>query len=534
MFKIRLFTISLNFLLISSISYADVLVQYQDLRSMTATQLSDSIIDRELMITLTFDSDTTAIPTQYQSMATDIIEKSKNPGLGIRALHSQGITGKGINVAIIDQNLISLNHPEFAGKIVSYKDWTTAPANSQGSMHGPAVASLLVGTAIGTAPDAKLYYASTPSWLQDAQYYADALNWIISENAKLPTGQQIRVVSVSAVPAGAGTPFTKNPAGNAAWITAVAAARVAGIEIIDCSSENGFTAIAKYDLDDPDNIDKVSSFYNPPMQGILYVPSDRTEAKEYTAGNYQWHYTGKGGSSWTAPYVSGLFAMGWQLHPELTGSQMKQFAFDTAYISSNGMKVINPVAFIDKVKAYGTTVTSINGVCGGSNGGTFSIAPTTNFCTAGTVGSVTGTGPWYWTCGGSSGGTTSNCSAYQGSVTPVNANNTTKGKFFMGGDDQLTVSNSGMTVYGGSGYDVVSIASSVYNVVLDQNIEQLNFTDRSTAFTFKQTGNLINIYDGIDNYVLIASIPMQSNGTKLSFNDGMLTAVLINGVMSVK
>jgi YD repeat-containing protein len=52
-----------------------------------------------------------------------------------------------------------------------------------------------------------------------------------------------------------------------------------------------------------------------------------------------------------------------------------------------------------------------NGACGTSNGGTFATAPTTSLCTSGTSSSVTGTGPWYWTCNGTDGGASVNCSA---------------------------------------------------------------------------------------------------------------------------
>ncbi len=63
--------------------------------------------------------------------------------------------------------------------------------------------------------------------------------------------------------------------------------------------------------------------------------------------------------------------------------------------------------------------TAVNGVCGASNGGTFTSAPTTNLCSAGTASAVTGTGPWNWTCAGSGGGTTASCSAQlQGSGAP--------------------------------------------------------------------------------------------------------------------
>jgi pimeloyl-ACP methyl ester carboxylesterase len=52
-----------------------------------------------------------------------------------------------------------------------------------------------------------------------------------------------------------------------------------------------------------------------------------------------------------------------------------------------------------------------NGVCGSSNGGSFTTAPTTNLCSQGTASSVSGSGPWAWSCAGANGGTTASCSA---------------------------------------------------------------------------------------------------------------------------
>ena len=60
---------------------------------------------------------------------------------------------------------------------------------------------------------------------------------------------------------------------------------------------------------------------------------------------------------------------------------------------------------------------SINGACGSSNGANLSSAPSTNLCNAGSSSSVTGTGPWNWTCAGTNGGTTPACAT--GGV-PVN------------------------------------------------------------------------------------------------------------------
>ena len=107
---------------------------------------------------------------------------------------------------------IGLDHSEFSGNIVQYHDVGTKQPTNKSSMHGPAVASLLVGKTIGTAPGARLYFVAAPPWTRDAQYQAAALNWIIDENETLPVGQKIRVVSVSAAPSGSGSPFTRNNA----------------------------------------------------------------------------------------------------------------------------------------------------------------------------------------------------------------------------------------------------------------------------------------------------------------------------------
>lgn len=53
----------------------------------------------------------------------------------------------------------------------------------------------------------------------------------------------------------------------------------------------------------------------------------------------------------------------------------------------------------------------VNGSCGSANGGSFASAPTAGLCSAGTATSVTGSGPWNWSCKGSGGGSTANCSA---------------------------------------------------------------------------------------------------------------------------
>jgi len=325
---------------------------YQDVRQLSYTELNVPL-DEALIKTLWFNQ-STHWPDAYRQVAQDILEKGKNPGLGIRQLHAQGITGKGIKVAIIDQNLL-LDHPEFKGKIAKYFDVGTNQPSDQGSMHGPAVTSLLVGEHIGTAPEANVYYVAEPSWNADAQYVADALDWIIDESEKLPAGDKIRVVSVSAAPSGPGSPFTKN---NAAWDAAYQRASEAGILVLDCTSDHGITAPCYYDLDDPDNIAKCTPGWpgveTEAMPDRIYIPTSfRTSAEEYYQGNFSYQYTGRGGLSWSVPYLSGVLALGWQVRPDLTSAQLLDLLFKSAYVTEDGLKIINPGAFIEMVKLAG-------------------------------------------------------------------------------------------------------------------------------------------------------------------------------------
>ncbi|MCL2517614.1 MAG: S8 family serine peptidase [Oscillospiraceae bacterium] len=276
-----------------------------------------------------------------------IMEAGKNPGLGVRALHEQGITGKGVNVAIIDQPLYA-NHPEYAGKIIEYKNFN---CESESSMHGPAVASLLVGETIGTAPGAKLYYAAAPSWTGDATHYADALDWIVETNKTLPDSEKIRVVSISAAP----TPTNPDWTNGKIYLESVKRAKEAGILVLDCSQEHRIIGACGYDFSNPEEVTKCrSGFLSSPgwinKTDILAPVNYRTSAEVYREGEFSYQYTGEGGLSWAMPYAAGVLAMGWQVKPELTADEIMQILRDTAYVDASGLKYINPLAFIEYIQ----------------------------------------------------------------------------------------------------------------------------------------------------------------------------------------
>ena len=306
--------------------------------------------DRDWIHTYTFNEGT--ILGGAENLQAQILAAGKNPGLGVRSLHAQGITGEGVNVAIIDQNLL-LNHPEFAGKITAYYDSGCEIPEGNGSMHAPAVVSLLVGETIGVAPGAKVYFGAAPSWKKDSAYFAECLNWIVAENEKLPDGEKIRVVSVSAAPSGQSSPFSSNLE---KWDEAVAAAKEAGILVLDCreNKPTGIIGPAYYDRQDPESPEKALGGFptsGMSLSGMICVPAAfRTVAEEYIEGQPSYQYDGIGGLSWAIPYAAGVLALGWQVNPELSGEQMVELLFATCATGANGAGIIDPVAFIAAVQ----------------------------------------------------------------------------------------------------------------------------------------------------------------------------------------
>ena len=318
-----------------------------------------------------FPEDRRKMPQLANYQPEYIMERGKNPGLGVRSLHEQGITGKGVSVAIIDEPLLT-EHPEYRGKIALYKDFTDGKESSKHGQ-GAAVASLLAGENTGTAPGVKIYYAAVPSWeMYDAGYYAEALDWIVEINGSLPDGEKIRAVCIS-----------PNPENPEPWINvnkylaSFKRATEAGILVIDCTNEHGLIIGAlRYDYKNPEDISlcrpmslyriKISDYHYKDAEDILNDGEDgnaniirapvnyRTAAEAYNSGGneyYSYQYNGMGRLSWALPYVTGVLSMGWQVNPELEPDEIIKILFDTAYTDDKNNKYIYPEAFIGYLKS---------------------------------------------------------------------------------------------------------------------------------------------------------------------------------------
>lgn len=318
--------------------------QSKDLRSKNFT----AVTNRELW-SISFDNYTrwpnpNRLPKGFDPEVA--LEKGKDPGLGVRNLHKQGITGKGINVAVIDFPLLS-SHREFEGRI-RYNEVDPANPNAKRlHFHGPATASLLAGSTVGVVPEATLHYYAVPDSGEETYFpnVAKAIDLIIERNATLPESDRIRVISVST--------GWKKPV----FIEATQRAEAHGIAVVHCGEWFSVLytiagAAPDGDRNDPANyeaslaIKRLSPGHKTTR---LHAPGDyRTTASNLGPDVYA--YWGEGGLSWVAPYLAGLVAMGMQVNPDLAPADLYRALDETAIQTNAGLKLVNPEAFIAAVR----------------------------------------------------------------------------------------------------------------------------------------------------------------------------------------
>ncbi|MFA5080866.1 MAG: PKD domain-containing protein [Candidatus Paceibacterota bacterium] len=97
------------------------------------------------------------------------------------------------------------------------------------------------------------------------------------------------------------------------------------------------------------------------------------------------------------------------LNPTFTASNYTYNSNNTNYTCTLTVTDNKSGSASDTVYIY---TGSNSGVCGSSNGQTLSSMPYYGLCNSGTASSVSGSGPWYWTCYGLNSGSNASCSTY--------------------------------------------------------------------------------------------------------------------------
>ncbi len=299
---------------------------------------------------------------------TEIIEISKDPGLNVRELHSIGITGKGVGIAIIDQKLL-VDHVEYKDQLKFYEEINMSQGVAH--MHGSTVASIAVGKTVGVAPEADLYYIAEThamfnngEWILDHTWLAMSIDRILEVNKTLPEDEKIRVISISAG-------WLPEHKGYDKVTEAVERAKEQGVFIVSSSVyyTHGlyFHGLGRDCYDEPNDFNSYKpgswsekAFYEEKYkeyEPMLLVPMDAT-ATASPSGQEEYVYYPIGGWSWSIPYIAGLYALACQVKPEVTPEEFWQTALDTGdtvKLEKEGKtykleKIVNPVKLIERLQ----------------------------------------------------------------------------------------------------------------------------------------------------------------------------------------
>lgn len=125
-----------NFERIEQRQEQETVFRFEDFRGKDLSEENFSNTPIDVLKTIEFDTETVwpereKLPNNFAP--EKFLEESKNPGLGIKELHEQGITGQGVAVAIIDQKL-DIGHPEYKNSVIGYTEYGEAE-KEEISMH---------------------------------------------------------------------------------------------------------------------------------------------------------------------------------------------------------------------------------------------------------------------------------------------------------------------------------------------------------------------------------------------------------------
>ena len=261
-----------------------------------------------------------------------IMELGKNPGLGVRALHKEGIVGTGVGIAVIDQALL-VDHVEYKDRLRLYEEIHCG--DGRAAMHGAAVASIAVGKSAGVAPGADLYYIGETSgtredggFTYDFTHLARAIERVLKVNRRLPAGEKIRVIAIA-------QGWVAVSKGSAEAARAVARAVKGGVFVVSSSlfetsgRRFAFSGLGREPTADPDKPGSfgpglwwANSFYRgrhkpaPDIEPLLVPMDSRTPAGFNGPEDYAFYR--QGGLSWAIPWVAGLYALACQVRPDVT------------------------------------------------------------------------------------------------------------------------------------------------------------------------------------------------------------------------
>ena len=290
------------------------------------------------------------LPEGFNPLA--FMEERKNPGLGVRALHRQGLDGRGRAAAIIDGFLLC-DHLEYHENLKGYE--RIDDGNGGHGSIGGALVSALAGKNCGVAPKAEVYYFSASQAVQgnrSQRYYAQALLKICDLHQRLKQEGKSGI-DVVCILWGIPHELFKNDDGAAEMLEAIKQATELGIWVnsgtLPFSNKlwRDLRIHCKFggDVDNPDDYMLMPTERNYPAEhrelernNLCCPAGGRTVADEHRLDSYQFSAFG----FYLKPYESGLFLLARSVKPDVTAEEFWRVGLETGdYREGIGM-IVNP------------------------------------------------------------------------------------------------------------------------------------------------------------------------------------------------
>lgn len=259
---------------------------------------------------------------------------------------SNEITGRGINIAIID-GVFNPDHPEYRDNIKYFQQPLIKMKSDSTHYHGSMVVGCAVGKTTGTAPDASVYYFTRAKNNDEAPMEIIAvLKSVLEFNKKQSKQNKINILSCSWNPAR----FAINDKEYTEIMNLFNEIEAQNIKIILCGdNSNEYKSpfsVSKRDFV-PTSLDTHSTEYNETIK----IPTNE-KTVPYDTGGYL--YQKIGGDSSSAPYLAGVYACALQdntifiTRPNWQ-QELNTILQQTAILTKSGEKIINPLGIRERV-----------------------------------------------------------------------------------------------------------------------------------------------------------------------------------------
>ncbi|MBO5441502.1 MAG: hypothetical protein J6A09_02925 [Alphaproteobacteria bacterium] len=284
------------------------------------------------------------------------IEERKNPGLGVRALHKQGINGANRAVAVIDLSMLT-DHIEYHNNLKEHE--IIGCAENLHGLNGAVLVSAIAGTNCGVAPKAEVYYFSADNRENgqlSLRYYARALNKICDLHIQLKNDGKSGIDTVCIL-----WDVSREIDGAAEMKAALQRAEELGIWVNSGNYRysnklwRAFRIHCKMggDVENPDDYevmpnepkfpesqkDLLRSMLCFPAGGRTVAQADRLDAYQFDAPGF-----------YLNAYVCGLFVLARSICPTLTPDEFYRIGLETGDFRDGIGVIVNPQKLIDALK----------------------------------------------------------------------------------------------------------------------------------------------------------------------------------------